>query len=170
MSRLIDKKEWKIEDSNSIIAFETAGGGHWAAWDRYLTIEGKKAFHIGNICGTCEFFFERLPGASTGVSPREISKTLEQGLTNLDNDLLSKVSAILPTGEYEVSLIEVTPKLVELGTKEDYFFNEQVQIWGIDGFWGLPHSPKVKYYRGLTKERILQSYLSSWSRLFLLIG
>lgn len=148
---VIDKKSWSIKNSNSIISFETAGGG----WDRYLTIEGKKAFHIGNICGTCEFFFERLGGANganQGISPKEISSALQDGISKLDKDFLSKVSLILPNGDYNVSLKEVSPVFVELGTEQDYFSNDQVQVWGIGGFWGLPHYPKVKYYRGLTKE------------------
>lgn len=160
MSRLMDKKSWSIRDSNSVLAFETAGGAHWEAWDRYLTIEGEKAFHIGNICGTCEFFFERLEGANQDASPREVISALEKGVSKLDDDLLSKVSPILPDGDYTVSLMEVKPGLVAPGTEEDYFTNEQVRVWGIDSFWGLPHHPKTKYYRGETK------VLSRKSKLF----
>jgi hypothetical protein len=155
MSKVIDRTSRSINESNSIISFETTGGGGWEKWDRYLCIEGKKAFHIGNICGTCEFFFERLGGANgtnQGVSPKDISKAFQEGLSNLDNKFLSDVSLILPNGDYEVSLIEVNPKFIELGEEADYFSNEQVDVWGIDSFWGLPHYPKVKYYRSLTKE------------------
>lgn len=155
MTKIINKKSWSIKDSKSIISFETTGGGGWKEWDRYITIEGKKAFHIGNICGTCSFFFERLEGANGSVqkiSPRDISKTFQQGISNLNNDFLSSVSKILPNGEYEVSIMEVNPEFIELGTNQDYFSNEQIKVWGIDGFWGLPHYPKVKYFRGLTKE------------------
>lgn len=152
MNRLIDKKSWLIKNSNSILAFEKSGGGGLDEWDRYITIDGKKAFHIGNVCGTCEFFFERLEGANQGISSEEISTTLQTGISKLDSEFLSKVSFILPDGDYEVSLIEMTPTLVDLGEEEDYFSNEQVQVWGIDGFWGLPHYPKTKYYRGITKE------------------
>lgn len=159
LSRLIDKQSWSIEGSHSILAFETAGANHWDAWDRYITIHGKRAFHIGNICGTCEFFFERLEGANQGVSPREISTELQVGISQLDSDLLSKVSLILPNGDYEVSLLEVKPKLVDLGTEDDYFTNEQLQVWGIDEFWGLPHYPKTKYYRSLTRELTNKSKL-----------
>lgn len=45
-----------------------------------------------------------------------------------------------------------TPSLVKLGSPNDYFCNEQVDVWGIDSFWGLPHHPKVEYYRSLTKQ------------------
>lgn len=28
-----------------------------------------------------------------------------------------------------------------------YFTSDQVDLWGLDGFWGLPHYPKVPYYQ-----------------------
>ena len=101
---LLDKTETQICESKSVLSFETEGGGQWKVWDRYIAIEGKKAFHIGNICGTCSFFFERLPS------------------------------------------------LVYPGSKEDYFIYEQVELWGVDAFWGLPHFPKTEYYRLTSKE------------------
>ncbi|WP_164219233.1 hypothetical protein [Virgibacillus sp. YIM 98842] len=159
LSRLMDKKSWSIKDSASKLSFETAGGGNWDEWDRYISIEGKKAFHIGNICGTCEFFFERLDGANQGISPKVVSTALQEGISKLDDEFLSKVSLILPNGEYEVSLIEANPKLVDLGKEEDYFSNEQIQVWGEDEFWGLPHYPKIQYYRSLTKELTHKSKL-----------
>jgi hypothetical protein len=163
MNKIIDSKDWCIKDSNSIISFETTGGGGWEKWNRYISIEGKKAYHIGNICGTCSFFFERLEGANgsnQGISPKEISMLFQKGITKLEDELLSKVSLILPSGEYKVLLNEVTPVIVELGTEIDYFSNEQIEVWGIDPFWGLPHYPRVEYYRGLTKE------ISNTSKLF----
>jgi hypothetical protein len=53
----------------------------------------------------------------------------------------------LPGGNYRVSLLEVTPTLVTPGTEEDYFANEQVELWDKDAFWDLPHHPKTEYYR-----------------------
>jgi hypothetical protein len=152
MGRLINKTKMKIEDSSSVISFETTGGGSWEIWDRYLTIEGKKAYHIGNICGTCSFFFERMEGANKSISPREVSEQLRDGINTLDNNLLSRISEIIPNGDYNVCLLSINPSIVELGGENDYFTNEQVETWGIDGFWGLPFNPKVKYYRGTTKE------------------
>ena len=29
----------------------------------------------------------------------------------------------------------------------DYFVKEQIDLWGVDGFWGLPHNPMTEYYR-----------------------
>lgn len=101
-----------------------------------------------------------MDGANQGVSPREVSTALQSGVSKLDVDLISKVSSILPKGDYEVSLTEVKPKLVELCSDEDYFTHEQVDVWGIDQFWGLPHHLKIKYYRSSEKE------LNSKSKLF----
>jgi hypothetical protein len=41
--------------------------------------------------------------------------------------------------------------LVAPSTADDYFSHEQVALWGIDPFWGLPHYLKTEYYRSLTR-------------------
>jgi hypothetical protein len=46
-----------VRQSKSPLGFSTEGGGAWKEWDRFITFEGKKAYHIGNVCGTCPFFF-----------------------------------------------------------------------------------------------------------------
>lgn len=148
MSRIIKSQSVSVGNSKSIISFETTGGGNWKIWDRYICIKGNKAYHIGNICGTCAFFFERMDGANQTISPHELSHILKAGLTDLNQDFLDNVKLILPNGKYIAALMEIEPKLIEIGSKEDYFCKEQVDSWGIDRFWGLPHYPKVKYYRG----------------------
>lgn len=150
MIEILDKIEYNIENSSSIISFTTEGGGDWEIWDRYLMIDGKKAYHIGNICGTCSFFFERLGGANKHISAREVSKQLRSGLNSIESDLLDNIARIIPNGKYLVTLTKITPKMITLGGEGDYFVNEQVDIWGMDGFWGVPHYPKVQYYRGRT--------------------
>lgn len=150
MSKFIDTMKLNINNSNSVLAFETTGGDNWDKWDRYLTIEGKKAYHIGNVCGTCGFFFERLDGANRSISPKEVSSQLRDGISRLDNELISKISKIIPNEDYYANLIELTPLIVIIGGEDDYFANEQVSIWGMDSFWGFPHHPKIRYYRGAT--------------------
>lgn len=145
MSNLLATTKISVEKSNSIIAF-TSG------WDRFLTIEGKPAYHIGNVCDTCQFFFERLEGANQKISPTEVSETLRNGVQSLDSSLLDKIKLILPVGDYAAMLLNVTPRKVSLGTDNDYFTNEQEKLWGIDGFWGLPHYPKIEYYRTRTEK------------------
>lgn len=144
---LIDKTQQKISNSKSKIGFTTEGGGDWEVWDRFVTLEGKKAYHIGNVCGTCTFFFERLEGANQSINPENVADQLNQGITKIDSALLEKISKIFPNGDYQVILQEVQTRLITPGHKGDYFKEEQTKLWGIDGFWGMPHYPKTEYYR-----------------------
>src|SRR5688572_32254415 len=116
-----------VKDSSSILAFESTGTQYVKVFDRFLTVEGIPAYHIGNVCDTCSFFFERLGGANKSISPSEVSENLRQGLKNVDDSLLNKVKLILPNGDYAVSLLEVNPYKVSLGSESDYFSNEQIK-------------------------------------------
>jgi hypothetical protein len=147
MSNLVATSEATSSASESRIGFVTEGGGQWAAWDRFITLDGKKAYHIGNICGTCAFVFERLPGANDKLSPTELSARLRRGLTEIEEDVVRTATAVLPAGSYNASLLNCVPRLVLPAQRGDYFFEEQVALWGIDGFWGLPHYTKTEYYR-----------------------
>lgn len=53
----------------------------------------------------------------------------------------------MPTGKYNVLLTRIGPKLVRPAEPQDYFAKEQIDLWGVDGFWGLPHHPRTEYYR-----------------------
>jgi len=151
MAKLLDTTRLRVEQSTSVLAFERPPTETWkSGFDRYLTVEGKQAYHIGNICDTCEFFFERMDGANQKVSARAVSDRLRQGLEQIDTELLDRISEVIPSGEYLVSLLRVHPRKVSLGSEDDYFSAEQIALWGIDAFWGLPHYPKVEYYRSLT--------------------
>lgn len=149
---LLGTSELEVKGSSSIIGFTTEGGGSWKVWDRYLTIEGKKAFHIGNICGTCSFFFERLEGANKSVNAEAIIDALNKGVKNLEPSIVQALALIVPDGKYKLLLQVVRPHLVKPGEKADYFTDEQVALWGVDGFWGMPHFPKTEYYRLQTKK------------------
>ncbi len=144
---VLDRSDITIESSKSILSFETGGSEINPLWDRYLMIEGKKAYHIGNICGTCSFFFERMEGANQSVNPEKVIDAINSGVANLETDFLSTLQEIFPVGNYIVVLSEISPKLVLPGGENDYFSKEQIDLWGIDPFYGLPHSPKTEYYR-----------------------
>jgi hypothetical protein len=163
MSSLLAVATATSTSAESRIAFVTEGGGSWPAWDRFITLDGKKAYHIGNICGTCEFFFERLEGANDKVSPAELSKRLSAGITQLDEDLLRTVAAALPTGIYRALLVKCVPRRVMPSEPGDYFREEQVALWGVNSFWGLPHYTKTEYYRtdpiGMTNPRGLFEFI-----------
>jgi hypothetical protein len=137
-----------VTNSTSVIDFERVGGGQWPVWDRFLTIEGKRAYHLGNICGTCRFFFERLEGANQSISATAIADRLNTGMAVSEPTFLTTLSQILPAGGYRVSSQTTLPQLITLGTPADYFVGEQIDLWGIDSFWALPHHPRIAYYRG----------------------
>ncbi|PJZ75322.1 hypothetical protein [Leptospira neocaledonica] len=137
----------EIKESNSILSFQTTGGGSWEVWDRFIAIDGKQAYHIGNICGTCNFFFERMEGANQKVSQKSILETLSNDIIELNSNEYMEIEKLIPKGNYYVLKIRIVPRYVQLGTADDYFSNEQIEAWGIDGFWGLPHYPKTNYYR-----------------------
>lgn len=88
MSKLVATSEATSTAVESRIGFATEGGGQWAEWDRFITLDGKKAYHIGNICGTCAFVFERLPGANDKLSPAELSAKLRTGLTEIEEGVV----------------------------------------------------------------------------------
>src|SRR5436305_11382443 len=80
MSSLLAIRQVSSTTSNSRIGFATESGGNWPEWERFITVDGKKAYHIGNICGTCQFVFERMEGANDKLSPKELSAQLKEGL------------------------------------------------------------------------------------------
>lgn len=147
MSALIDTRTLHVAESSSPLTFERAGPQGNPDFDRYLLLRGKRAYHVGNRCDTCAFFFERLDGANEKVSPSEIGELLRSGIETLDGELLRLVGRAVPKGEYRAMLLDLTPALIRPGEPEDYFVKEQVELWGIDSFWNLPHYPRTEYYR-----------------------
>ncbi len=163
MSILLKTIRVSIHNPDSRISFETKGGGSWKVWDRYLCIDGRPAWHIGNICGTCAFFFERQEGTAQKASPSQVSELLRAGLETLDLNFVQSVgSTILPTGQYRVSLLRLTPQLVHAGGPTDYFSHEQLELWEIDPLVGGPHDPKSVYYR--EESRFLGKNVSAFFR------
>lgn len=78
-----------VTKSVSPISFQTEGGDYWKVWDRYITLDGKRAFHIGNICGTCAFLFERLSGANRSINIDAAVSKLNEGIGELDAELVN---------------------------------------------------------------------------------
>ena len=134
-------------NTDSRIGFQTEGGGKWPVWDRFITLDGKRAHYIGNICGTCPFIFERKEGANDKVSCPELSESLRQGISNVDEEIARAAIKSLPTGAYKTIFLSCIPRLIVPSQKGDYFFEEQIALWGIDPFWGVPHYAKNEYYR-----------------------
>lgn len=148
MTRILHKDKFKISKSKSIVSFDKKGSENWKVWHRYISIDGKPAYEIGNICDTCSFYFERLEGANQSVHPTDLVEQLNDGIKTLDKKTIEKVAEIIPNGKYKVLLLTVYPKKTKLGAEKDYFANEEIKLWGINGFGGMPHNPKINYYRG----------------------
>ncbi len=147
MSTLLQTTEVSVAKSSSPLVFETRGPDMNPRFDRYLVLRGEDAFHVGNVCDTCEFFFERLESPSDKVSPAGVAARLREGVRNLDGELVRDVMTALPAGQYRAMLTELTPESVQSGSPADYFSHEQVELWGIDPALGKPHDPRTDYYR-----------------------
>jgi hypothetical protein len=153
MSRIIATIDYQCATRDAPVAFEhqqpdPPGWGY----RRFLSISGKRAYELSYPCDTCQFLFERQEGAVETVPVTRLAQQLRSGITTLDSALCDQVAPILPGGQYSVSLLEITPELTTPFSEEDYFSHEQVLLWGMDPFWGLPHYPKTEYYRTTSRE------------------
>ena len=147
MSKLLQVQDALSMSSDSRIGFSTEGNASWPAWDRFITLDGKKAHYIGNVCGTCEFISERHEGANSKVSPASLSALLRSGISDINDAIKDAVMVLLPASDYKMLLLSCAPRLITPSKAGDYFFEEQVELWGIDPFWGVPHYTKNEYYR-----------------------
>ena len=147
MLKIIDQAAMQAGTTNSRIGFAREGSGAWKVWDRYLTVDGKRAYHLGNVHQTCEFLFERLDGARTSINVENTAQALVSGIRAISDPAVAQVGAGLPGDDYVVCLSEAMLQLVRPGQPNDYFVKEQTALWGTDRFWDLPHDPRVSYYR-----------------------
>lgn len=147
MRKLLELADVVSTQTDSRIGFQAEGTASWAVWDRYITLDGKRAHYLGNICGTCPFVFERREGANDKFSPAEMSNSLMAGVSSIEEALTSASMKALPAGAYKALLLSCIPRLIVPSKKGDYFFEEQIQLWGVDPFWGVPHYAKNEYYR-----------------------
>lgn len=145
---LIDKKDIDVVESASELSFTTTGGSSWTVWDRFISYGGEQLFHIGNICGTCAFFFSQLKNdLKSGIRVDPVRDILNKGLQSLDDHTTGQLKTILPDGKYQIFLMEIMPYLAKFNTKGDYFKEDQSALWGyvedeIEDKTGIP------YYRG----------------------
>ena len=120
--------------------------GTWAR-RRLLLLDERPAFELSFWCGTCQFLFTRLEGANQTASLEDVGERLADGLDGIDEEIVERFAELLPRGTYLPMLLQIAPRLVFPADDDDYFANEQVATWDIEGFWGLPHSPHTPYYR-----------------------
>ena len=149
MPQLVEFTRRSSDGSKSPLSFLRKEAGSLTDWDRFLTIDGLDAFHIGNSCDTCAFFFERMQGTNYGLGIEDLSAQLSHGLTNLDADLVDTLAQLMPKSDYIVGLFRLKPQLVRLRSNEDYFATDMVDYE--DEIWEIgppdPHHPRTSYYR-----------------------
>lgn len=137
-----------LGSAGSVLGFKRTGAGRWAEWDRFLTLDGVPAYHLGNVCNTCEVLFKRLDGANRTLSAGQLGAQLRDGRPSMDARWLQSVGELMPSGDYLPFYAQVPITLVRPGGPGDYFAEEQIATWGVDAFWELPHDPRTEYYRG----------------------
>jgi len=91
--------------------------------------------------------FQRLDGATTSVEAENTAEALRSGVADLSNQVVNQIGKELPEDEYIVSLADTYLALVRPGEPDDFYVKEQTALFGTDSFWGLPHDPRVPYYR-----------------------
>jgi hypothetical protein len=146
MFHVLQRKLMKAGSSASRLRFE-AYLGPVQIGNRYLLLDGKRAYNMGINCQTCATLFQRLPGANQSVKIQETVEALRNIVYSLDEEVVSTVALGLPEDEYLGALAEVSLLLVQPGDQNDYFTLEQMALWGEDTFWCLPHNPRVPYFR-----------------------
>lgn len=144
---MIEHKNIKIKKSNSKLGFATTGGGSWKVWDRFLTYNGEQLFHIGNVCGTCNFFFNKKEiKLNRSYDTNDIRDLLNNGIAKLEN--IDSLKSIFPKGEYVVIKTEITPRLTFPNDKNDYFITDLFESWRDEN--DGKSEVNQEYYRGLS--------------------
>jgi hypothetical protein len=116
--------------------------------NRYLLLDGKRAYDLGINCQTCSTLFQRLAGANKSLQIEKTADALRNRIDSLGEEVVSTLALGLPEGEYIRTLADISLLLVKPGDQCDYFSAEEVALWGEDPFWCLPHDPRVPYFRG----------------------
>lgn len=144
--KLIDRNKITIENSKSKIGLTTTGGDTWKVWDRFITYNNEQLFHIGNVCGTCNFFFHKLDiSINEKIAPTSLIQKLNAGVSKLDKQIIDDFSVLFPDDSYEVLLFEFLPKQTFPNDKNDYFANDLFQTWE-DRNKGQSEA-NIEYYR-----------------------
>lgn len=140
---LLDSAARRIANDTPLISFSARTETGWDVWYRQLSIGAR--FETGNVCGTCEFWFRRLPAEAPSVEVPALQGKLTGGLASLDPDVVDAFARLLPAGEYRVALFRFVPVRVLPGSSEDYFQSEQRAVWWEPGH--TVNDPATPYYR-----------------------
>lgn len=128
--KITNKIEIKVSNSNSRITFEKTGGGSWKIWDRFISIDNQKMYHIGNICDTCEFFFlKQSENLEVNFNQEYLIDSLNTGSFEFTKENLKELSKIVPNGNYLVLKTTIRPTIVTKNSNNNYFEKEQRDTW-----------------------------------------
>ncbi len=159
--KILDRREITLKNKNPLITFSTTGGDRWKEWDRYIEVENEKAFHIGNICGTCNFFFKKLDGSLMKFNSKKMVEALKfSDMSNTDN-IIKKIGSLFESGDYIIIKSEIKPVHTIPFSNLDYFSKEIIDMYGIQEFSGLPFYPGTTYYRD--EERVMDEESKQFS-------
>jgi len=111
-------------------------------WWRDLDLDGQPLYRIGNICNTCESMFSKYEIDKLPLTPSGLAEKLHSGLTSISNEVIDTIKAILPNGNYIVSILKFRPALVEF-RKSVYYLWENPQPLKIPAEW-LNNSERIK--------------------------
>lgn len=127
---LIEHKYKQLTESVSKLSLTFTGSENWPVWDRFISYDGEQLLHLGNICGTCAFFFHQInEPVKQGISIEETRSLLNAGVLSLDDELIDKLAQLMPIGDYEVSLFQINPYQTKVNGDKDYFKEEQAPLW-----------------------------------------
>ena len=149
MPQLLWTSRLTSDGAKSPISFAYRDDGHLTRWNRFLNVNGQDAFHVGNACDTCGFFFERLAGPNCGLELDELRTCLERVADASNAEVLETLAQLLPKSDYTVAILNVCPERVRPLERKDYFALEDVEYQ--DEFYLVgppePHNPATEYYR-----------------------
>lgn len=133
------------DSSISFEAYSPLGG----LPSRVLRIGGRQVVDMGNYCNTCSLLFQHLADPAQHVRLDALVDQLASGVSKRDVfHVLDAIYPVLPQGAYEVSLLEVTPRVVHRESPDDYFVSDRPLLWT---YPGDPEDPCIDYYRGMTE-------------------
>lgn len=142
-SCVLAERQVTIENDYPAVKFVRNLAEDWPiGWYRHLLVHDKPAYFLGNVCGSCSFLFQKEGSDIPRIDTARITEELNSGLASISDTVIEAARQILPSGEYQVYLLEVSPKLVESGSEEDYFSMEQPVLWEDE-----PESTETEYYR-----------------------
>ncbi|MEZ5693222.1 MAG: hypothetical protein R3D99_05165 [Altererythrobacter sp.] len=147
MPRLLDWVTRSADGDRSPLQFTKSCPGFAPAWYRFLKLDGRHVLLLGNVCGTCGFFFERIDAVNGGMNFPDLQLRLAKGLVELDDDAIKTLLQVMPKSEYIIGLLRLKVEKVNPLGNNDYFAVEQESYNGGSYYNEPPHDPQAKYFR-----------------------